>query len=146
MIKDSGERREFNTGAVRDMAEGKGRFDLMPLIQIGNLLDNFIFLEIGKYVEQKDVNYLYAAARELMETMWNNQQTPLLELAKHFENGAKKYGENNWQKGLPVSCYIDSFCRHYCKALRGDKDEPHDVAALWNLVCAIWTIENKGDA
>ena len=26
-IKDSGERRKFETGAVRDMAEGKGRFD-----------------------------------------------------------------------------------------------------------------------
>lgn len=30
-IKDSGERREFETGAVRDIAEGKGRCDLMPL-------------------------------------------------------------------------------------------------------------------
>lgn len=31
MIKDSGERREYATGAVRDMAEGKGRCDLLPL-------------------------------------------------------------------------------------------------------------------
>lgn len=30
-ILDSGTRREFDTGAVRDMAEGKGRCDLMPL-------------------------------------------------------------------------------------------------------------------
>lgn len=30
MIKDSGSRREFSTGAKRDMAEGKGRFDLLP--------------------------------------------------------------------------------------------------------------------
>ena len=30
-IKDSGERTEFSTGAVRDMHEGKGRFDLLPL-------------------------------------------------------------------------------------------------------------------
>ena len=29
-MHDSGNRREFDTGAVRDMAEGKGRFDLMP--------------------------------------------------------------------------------------------------------------------
>lgn len=29
-IKDSGNRRVFNTGAVRDMAEGKGRYDLIP--------------------------------------------------------------------------------------------------------------------
>ena len=29
-IKDSGERREFDTGAVRDIQEGKGRMDLLP--------------------------------------------------------------------------------------------------------------------
>lgn len=29
-IKDSGERTEFSTGAVRDMHAGKGRFDLLP--------------------------------------------------------------------------------------------------------------------
>jgi len=29
-IKDSGNRTEFDTGAVRDMHEGKGRYDLIP--------------------------------------------------------------------------------------------------------------------
>lgn len=29
-LKDSGRRRSFGTGAVRDAAEGKGRFDLLP--------------------------------------------------------------------------------------------------------------------
>lgn len=29
-IKDSGERTEFKTGAVRDMHVGKGRYDLLP--------------------------------------------------------------------------------------------------------------------
>ena len=31
MIKDSGNRTEYETGAVRDIQEGKGRCDLMPL-------------------------------------------------------------------------------------------------------------------
>lgn len=30
MIKDSGQRREFSTGVVRDIQEGKGRYDLLP--------------------------------------------------------------------------------------------------------------------
>jgi len=30
-VKDSGARREFNTGARRDMSSGKGRFDLLPV-------------------------------------------------------------------------------------------------------------------
>lgn len=29
-LKDSGDRREFGTGAVRDMGQGKGRYDLIP--------------------------------------------------------------------------------------------------------------------
>ena len=30
MIKDSGDRTQFDTGAVRDMHAGKGRMDLLP--------------------------------------------------------------------------------------------------------------------
>ena len=30
-IKDSGTRSDFNTGAVRDGQEGKGRMDLLPV-------------------------------------------------------------------------------------------------------------------
>ena len=67
----------------------------------------------------------------------------LLEVSKHFEEGAKKYGEYNWQKGIPVHCYIDSAVRHYLKWVRGDKDEPHNRAFVWNLLCCIWTITNK---
>jgi hypothetical protein len=31
ILKDSGERREVGTGAVRDRSAGKGRFDLLPI-------------------------------------------------------------------------------------------------------------------
>lgn len=43
MIKDSGERREFDTGAVRDIQKGKGRCDLMPLDVAADLLANMPF-------------------------------------------------------------------------------------------------------
>jgi len=36
-IKDSGQRTEFGTGAVRDMHSGKGRFDLLPWHAIHDL-------------------------------------------------------------------------------------------------------------
>lgn len=67
--------------------------------------------------------------------------TMILEVAKHFEEGAKKYGEHNWQKGIPVKCYIDSAIRHYLKWHRGDQDEPHDRAFVWNLLCCIWEVD-----
>lgn len=59
----------------------------------------------------------------------------LEELSIHFENGAKKYGENNWLKGLPLSWYLDSALRHLIKAARGQTDEPHLAAAAWNVLC-----------
>lgn len=61
------------------------------------------------------------------------------ELAKHFEGGARKYGDNNWLKGQPLSRYLDSARRHLNKAARGQRDEPHFVAAAWNIMCLIDT-------
>ena len=40
VILDSGERRQFETGAVRDIQEGKGRCDLMPLNVVGYILED----------------------------------------------------------------------------------------------------------
>jgi hypothetical protein len=37
VVKDSGERRQFETGAVRDKAVGKGRFDLIPAYPLHRL-------------------------------------------------------------------------------------------------------------
>ena len=39
----------------------------------------------------------------------------ILRLSKHYENGAKKYQRWNFSKGIPVSSFIDSACRHLAK-------------------------------
>ena len=59
----------------------------------------------------------------------------LVRLAKHFEGGAVKYGDRNWEKGQPLSCYMDSALRHAFKYLLGLRDEDHLTAASWNLMC-----------
>ena len=94
-IKDSGERRVFETGAVRDCAEGKGRMDLIP---------------------------------------WN----AVLEVSKHCERGAAKYGEHNVDLGLPLHSFVDSGFRHLAKFAAGYVDEAHLTAAVWNL---LWALE-----
>ena len=152
VIKDSGERRQFDTGAVRDIQEGKGRCDLMPLdvlsdhfmIHFGR--DNhsqMVFGCLSMFVDSGDCLHLQNLLGIAVVAIFRDPPTMLLEVAKHFEDGAKKYGENNWQKGIPVRCYIDSAVRHYLKWLRGDKDEPHDRAFCWNILCAIWTCKHK---
>ena len=63
----------------------------------------------------------------------------LEEVAKHFEAGANKYGERNWEKGQPLSWYVDSLLRHVAKILRGEVDEPHIRAQAWNALCLLDT-------
>jgi len=96
-IKDSGERTEFKTGAVRDLRSGKGRFDLLP-------------------------------------------PSALKALAIHYEKGCLKYGDRNWENGIPISKYLDSAVRHSYAFIAGWDDENHLIASIWNLMCAYETI------
>lgn len=142
MIKDSGCRREFETGAVRDIQEGKGRCDLLPLFEVSDLMDDAFLECIAKFQQYGQVSDLFIAVESVAIKAFGTLPNAMLELSKHFEEGAKKYGEYNWQKGLPESSYIDSAVRHYLKWLDGIKDEPHDRAILWNLMCLAWTVHN----
>ena len=94
MIKDSGERTEFETGAKRDMHAGKGRMDLLP---------------------------------------WYG----IMEVSKHCEEGALKYGEPKVDKGIPLHSLLDSASRHLAKYMVGMDDEDHLRAACWNLLWAL---------
>ena len=149
-IADSGIRREFETGAVRDICEGKGRCDLLPLDVIADIYERMIpeerdicniFAQIERFREDGDISHLVRALASFIDYKnYSGWCDMFLELAVHFEAGAKKYGENNWRRGIPVHCYIDSAVRHFLKFLRGDSDERHDRAFCWNLICCIWTV------
>lgn len=148
-IKDSGSRTEFPSGAVRDLGSDKGRCDLLPLDVIaecfhrefpgdvtGNVFqDLYLFTETGDYTHLCD-----ALSRKDPFDSWVGM---FLEVSKHFAAGCEKYGEDNWKKGIPVKSYINSGVRHYLKWFRGDDDEPHDRAFVWNIMCAIWTCKHK---
>lgn len=95
-LKDSGTRTQFETGAVRDGATGKGAFYLLPY-----------------HAEER--------------------------IAQHFENGADKYEERNWEKGIPLKKFADSAKRHLGKAMAGMTDEDHWAAAAWNIHCYMET-------
>lgn len=146
MIKDSGERTEFDTGAVRDIQEGKGRCDLMPLEVVADVLDDYVLCMLASFQGSGDELYLRLALQAFADSCYKSgAETMFLDASVHFEEGAKKYGEHNWQKGIPVNRYIDSAVRHYLKWRRGDDDERHDRAFVWNLMCCIWTNRRKED-
>lgn len=209
VLKDSGNRREFESGAVRDMQEGKGRMDLVPwnvcqqvyfrmkqlycihrtglvydshreLWVNGEMSDVYpeLIYQMGvmdgllnpaPYAKPVDSEMLYQKiAGQFIElasifclARWgrsapiersdeeapdksvnyfinNSFSTAMLEVAKHYEDGAKKYDENNWRKGMEVKIYFDSASRHLMKYMASWNDEPHDRAFLWNCLCGAW--------
>ena len=148
-IADSGERREFGTGAVRDMAS-KGRCDLLPWDVIGDIygenpLSQDFCLFMSEAVHHRNLTYsIQQSLKAFVEMEYQAcLATALLLNAFHFEAGAKKYSDRNWEHGIPVDVFLDSAGRHFLKYLRGDTDEHHDRAVVWNLICALWMIKNK---
>lgn len=58
-------------------------------------------------------------------------------LAKHYANGAKKYGEENWRKGLPLDRCFSSALRHLYQYKMGDDSEDHLSAVVFNVFCIL---------
>jgi len=62
------------------------------------------------------------------------------EVAEIFRKGAIKYDAWNWQKGLPLSRFIDSGKRHWDQEWEGLVDERHPAQACWNCLCYLHTL------
>jgi len=92
----------------------------------------------------KRTNFKTGAVRDGQEGKGRMDLLPvsaLIEVAKIFEAGAIKYAARNWEKGIPLSRFMDSGLRHAMKHLRGDRDEPHLAMAAWNFLCLLDTQE-----
>ena len=98
MLKDSGERQVFSTGAIREPNMGRGRYDLISPIA-------------------------------------------LKALAVHYELGAEKYSDRNWEAGLPLSRHLNSALRHLQNYLAGDREEDHLSACVWNCFAITHDLE-----
>jgi hypothetical protein len=69
-------------------------------------------------------------------------QKELKRVMKRYLEGAEKYGENNWMKGMPLSVYYDCAHRHLEAWWAGEDDEDHAAAVVWNMLCAMWVDDN----
>ena len=77
--------------------------------------------------------------------MFSLPPAAIIRVSKHYEQGAKKYGRNNYQKGIPISAFMDSALRHIFKYLDGQNDEDHLSAAAFNILGAIQMEERNQD-
>ena len=143
-IKDSGERRIFDTGAQRDRAFGKGLPALISPVfvkdyiaslgenhtaEIEALKQAYEILETGDWTKSISVIHSLEPRIELM--LWR--------LSFQLEKGAAKYSARNWEKGMPMEEYCNSLIRHILALIEGKTDEPHLDAALFNAMALYHT-------
>ncbi len=70
-------------------------------------------------------------------------------LARANAEGSAKYGDFNWEKGMPVNDLLNHVVRHIYKFLGGDRSEDHLGHAMWGVGAAIhsyalWPDINNG--
>jgi hypothetical protein len=58
-------------------------------------------------------------------------------VARTCAEGAAKYGDWNWEAGMPASDLLNHALRHIYKYLAGDRSEDHLPHAAWGLLAAI---------
>ena len=100
-------------------------------------------LRVGDVVLAEDSPRHYVLHRVIDKYYNGDYETAYLELAKHYAEGSKKYADRNMEKGLPWHSCVDSALRHYTKLRRGDDDEPHLAAVLWNLLTLLFMVDNR---
>lgn len=154
-LKDSGNRKMWDTGAVRDREHGKGRMDLMSLDVMAKLYkmmdwDDYIYnilMDFYKFQIDPNEDFIYDAIHNFLDNLdregkWDLPQATI-EVSRQAEDGADKYADRNWELGMPVSRFVDSAIRHFTQYIAGYTDEPHDRAFLWNCMSAIWMMNHK---
>jgi hypothetical protein len=101
--------------------------------------NKFILKDSGKRVKLKS-----GAKRELVIGKGRYDLiSPIVmrRLANIMECGSVKYGDRDWEKGIPLSVFIDKAQRHINQLKEGYYDEDHAAQALWNIHCFIHTQE-----
>lgn len=147
-IKDSGERTDFANGAVREIREENGRCDLLPLKQVAMLFDNDYIVKtalegIDDYVYNGKIAGIVSALKAFCKMKFQySMPEMILMVSLHYKDALSKYPERNWEKGLPTHSFVDSGVRHLLKIARGDQDEPHNNAFIWNMLGILWNDEH----
>jgi len=157
-VQDSGKRQSFDTGSVRDTAEGKGtphliaglglvlakRIKSREVLLTADLIEGTLF-KFSDLWQEEHIGCsedCISKAINLTISLFSSYGEAMRRLAQHYENGAKKYDKNNWRKGQPVSRYFDSAMRHLWDYMDKKEDEDHMSALLWNLIAIVQTKED----
>lgn len=91
---------------------------------------------MDKQVQGETVQYGTGAVRSAdAEASRYDLITPvgLRRLAETYAEGAVKYGDNNWLKGMPSGDLFNHLLKHINQYRAGDRSEDHLAHAAWGL-------------
>ena len=69
----------------------------------------------------------------------------LFRLAKIYAEGAKKYGDRNWELGQPFGDVLNHAERHRCLWKKGDRSEDHLAKVAWGMFAIMHYEENPNE-
>ena len=130
----------FESGATRYATDY--RYDLIPSSIIGTLLKHdkqaYVFaVNLRAYLHDESV--LYSLLHSLTEVVSPvSDYTTLAHFyAQALHEGAVKYGERNWEKGIPESNLLNHAFYHLFQLVLGDESENHKSHLVWNVLTLI---------
>ena len=145
VTKDSGKREQFASGMKRDTQDGKLRVDLAfdgPMLRImfreGPKSD--VGLAMCDWYDEALLGHTApdeaAKVLRLMAAYEGGMGALITRYAGVMTRGAVKYDARNWMQAngsAEAERFISSATRHFLQWFRGDKDEDHAAAVVFNL-------------
>lgn len=88
--------------------------------------------------------YSTGAARDEIEVRWDLLCTEFTRsMAVVLHEGAKKYSDENWKKGMPVGVVLNHLEEHLHRWKTGDRSEPHLAKVAVGAMFLDWYEKNK---
>lgn len=116
--------------------------------QCGELFYLPIVSPTGSQTDSTDLEqFKDGAVRQKLDDVRFDLISPiaLRRLAQTYAEGAKKYSDHNWRKGMPFSSILNHILNHIVKHLLGDRSEDHLAHAAWGFFAWMEFEETKPD-
>ena len=150
------EKEIFESGAVRDKVPY--RYDLCSPLIVKRMINSCPCSESVRYPAAQLASNLLTTLEISPNGLWNTlilfvegvleTTTPkstvpeaiyaiMSKYAETLHEGASKYGERNWEKGLPQENLVSHAVHHLIAYVCGDTTEQHFGHLIWNVVTLI---------
>ena len=109
-------------------------------IKLGTVVNNISFAEVAESLSgnYKPVEQHGDAVREPLHLAYDDMPFEALDrVAAIAYEGMRRYGKDNWCKGIPQSNCFNHAIEHLRKWEAGYSDEDHLAKAAWNILAMI---------